>query len=119
MVRFPTQQPGNPPYISRNQGLLAGLPLRKAAFVTLDSILSSTLADKIGAEVIPVICSGLRDHDDVKMICHGLINKMAASPVWQGHLVAELPVITDALAVVLKVRNVNSMPRLPELIRLT
>ena len=83
--------------------MYAGLPLRKAAFVTLDTILSSKLAGKVGAEVIPIICSGLRDHDDVKMICHTLLSKMAANPAWQGHIVADLLQIVDAISPALKV----------------
>ena len=106
-----------------------GLPLRKAAFTALDTVMTSDkLADRVGAEIVPLLCgcvvtaarrtappapsppriahsllrSGLRDNDEVKVICHGLITKLVASPSWQAFLIADLNSISAALVVALE-----------------
>jgi len=91
----------------------AGLPLRKAGFAAIDALLSSAaLADRVGAELLPVLASGLRDSEDVKMMVHALLGRMAqggstsamgaagaaAAARWHALIAEQLPVLSSALA---------------------
>jgi hypothetical protein len=79
-----------------------GLPLRKAAFAALDAVISShETALHVGAELVPLLCSGLRDAEDVKILTHAIIKKLAAAaedePRWQAILCAGLRDLCPAL----------------------
>jgi len=78
---------------------VTGLALRKAAFAAMDTILAAeSLSDRVGAEFVPLLCSGLRDEEDVKLLCHTLLCKLTLSPTWQALIVAEVPPIAAALS---------------------
>lgn len=56
-----------------------GLPLRKAAFAVVDTLLD-VLPERLDtAAFLPRLCAGLTDHDDVQMLCHQMLGKMC---VW-------------------------------------
>lgn len=46
-----------------------GLPLRKAAFAALEGLIEM-VPGILGQEVVPVLCCGMRDADDVRMMAH-------------------------------------------------
>jgi cullin-associated NEDD8-dissociated protein 1 len=54
-----------------------GLPLRKAAYACMDSILTELRPYVDVSEFIPKVCEGLKDSNtDVKMLCHQLLIKL-------------------------------------------
>jgi len=74
-----------------------GLPLRKAAFSCMDSILECALERVNAGAFIARLIAGLKDVDDVKMLCHQLVSKLCAWPVWQRHVLANLKGIVSGL----------------------
>lgn len=78
-----------------------GLPLRKAAFAALDTITASpALSDRVRGELVPVLCSGLRDAEDVKALTHGLVSRLVtmAGSRWQSMITEQLGPVAAALA---------------------
>lgn len=78
-----------------------GLPLRKASFAALEALVAAPdTAGTIGAEVLPLLCSGLRDTEDVKIMAQGVLVKLARAepPRWRSAIVASLADLCAALA---------------------
>jgi len=111
LPRLSLTHPASPPPASRSPA--TGLPLRKAGFAAIDALLSSAaLADRVGAELLPVLASGLRDSEDVKIMVHALLGRMAqggsasamgaagaaAAARWHALIAEQLPVLSSALA---------------------
>jgi len=74
-----------------------GLPLRKAAFSAMDSILEYARERVNANSFMTHLISGLKDVDDVKMLCHQLLGKLCQWPVWQRHILGNLKGIVSGL----------------------
>ena len=55
-----------------------GLPLRKAAFACMDTILDTLLERVDIPAFLPYLCLGLKDHEDVAMLSHQILAKVCA-----------------------------------------
>ena len=88
-----------------------GLPLRKAAFSCMDSILDE-LRPSIDLKLfIPIVCGGLQDPDtDVKMLNHQLISKLCRITPSEimGSLAQILPVLDKAVTKKVKTAEVGT-----------
>lgn len=74
-----------------------GLPLRKAAFSCMDSVLEH-MREKVGASFLPRLRGGLQDdNSDVQTLCHQLAVKVCGWPEWHGLVRADLDKIAIAL----------------------
>ena len=83
-----------------------GLPLRKAAYACMDSILTELRPYVVVSEFIPKVCEGLKDSNtDVKMLCHQLLIKLCR--VAPADVYSSLATILPALdkAVTKKVKD--------------
>lgn len=74
-----------------------GLPLRKAAYACMDSILEYARERVNASAFMARLIAGLKDVDDVKMLCHQLVTKLCSWPVWQRHVLANLKGIVSGL----------------------
>ena len=78
-----------------------GLPLRKAAFSALEAVVAAPETSAcVGAEALPLLCSGLRDTEDIKIMAHAVLAKLARAepPRWRSAIAASLPDLAAALA---------------------
>jgi len=74
-----------------------GLELRKAAFECMDTLLES-LSEKIELSAfLQHLLSGLSDDHDIKLLCHSMLSKLAASTSNQAVIVSTLDAVVDPL----------------------
>lgn len=72
-----------------------GLPVRRAAFTALDSVLTHA-PELLGEELLPLLCSGMRDAEDVRLLAHALLARAAGNGWLRG--IAPAPTAVEALA---------------------
>ena len=71
------------------------LPLRKAAFACMDTILDTLLAQVDIPAFIPFLCLGLKDQDDVQMLCHQILAKLCTED--PGSVLSALDAVLEPL----------------------
>jgi len=74
-----------------------GLESRKAAFECMDTLLGTCVDLLDVTEFVVHLVDGLKDDHDIKVLCHMMLGKLAASPSSALVLVASLEKITDPL----------------------
>lgn len=73
-----------------------GLPVRKAAYSCLDTILD-TLPERFDfLPFVPYLANGLEDQDDIQIMCHVLLGKL--THIMPGPVLAALDDLVDPLA---------------------
>jgi hypothetical protein len=83
-----------------------GLPLRKAAFGCMEALFDRVRERLSPKHFIAALCTGLSDADDVMLLAHPLLVKLASDPVWSRHVVSSLsPIVTATSAAFDKVEG--------------
>jgi cullin-associated NEDD8-dissociated protein 1 len=86
-----------------------GLPVRRVAFTALDSALTNTV-QLVGPEAVPVLCSGARDAEDVRLLAHALIGRVAASGWLRSNVESPevLEMVIDAIDTSIKLPSADA-----------